>query len=117
MDGEVRRVMVSEIASGLGTLTLGASIGLAIAAPQTSIGPDSVVNLGTVAGICGGILWLNVTLTKIQNRLKRIEETRHETWTWNQMRAWALDLQNKNRDLNIPEPLRPVWATVPEEKP
>lgn len=71
---------------------------------QTTIGPDSVVNLGTVVGICGGIVWLNVTLNRIQNRLKNIESMRPETWTYNMQRAWTLDLQNRNRDMAVPVP-------------
>lgn len=95
-------MLLSDALAGLGGVSLGAI--WASAMMQTTIGPDSVVNLGTVVGICGGILWLNVTLSKIQNRLKSIEAGRGETWTYNMQRAYALDFQNKNRELNVPIP-------------
>lgn len=104
--------ILPEALTGLGGMSLGA---LAATAVQTTIGPDSVVNLGTVVGICGGILWLNVTLSKIQNRLKNIEAIRPETWTYNQMRAWTSELENKNRDLVVPKPERPITPEAIKE--
>jgi hypothetical protein len=100
-------IILPEALTGLGGMTLGA---LAASAAQTSIGPDSVVNLSTVAAICGGIIWLNVTLNKIHNRLKTIEKATPETWTYNMQRAHALDFKIRNPSLDVPIPPERVPA-------
>lgn len=93
--------ILPEALSGLGGMSLGA---LVASTAQATIGPDSVVNLSTVAAICGGIIWLNVTLSKIQNRLKNIEKATPETWTYNMQRAHALDFKIRNPTIDVPIP-------------
>lgn len=84
---------------------------------STRIGDDTYVSVGLVVAICGGILWLNLTLSGIKNRLRSIESGSKETWTFDQMRGWVLEYKVKNpaHAVSIPMPQRPAKKGTGED--
>jgi hypothetical protein len=94
--------VIPEALAGLG----GASFGAMIASiARFQINDDSTVSLAIAASVTCGIVWLNVTLSKIKNDISSLKDARPETWTYNMQRAAMMDFKLRNPDIDVPIPL------------
>lgn len=79
---------------------------------QTVLTEQTLVPIGialaVLAPVCGWLIWLNGRLQKIDGRLASIENSHLETWSYAQMRTWALQLKEANPSLTVPKPDPPL---------
>lgn len=87
---------------------------------QTILDDKTLVSLGTaflvLTPIAGAFAWLQAKLSKIDQRLGRIEEDGRDTWNFSQQEAWALRLGKMNPSLMIPDPQKTIRARTDDDE-
>lgn len=101
--------IIAAISTTLGMAIVGI---LSPAEGATVINEQTAISLGVallvVGPVAGGIIWLKGALKDIASRLASIEEQHEETWSYNAMKAWALELRVANPTLTVPMPEPPL---------
>ena len=70
---------------------------------RMTISKDTLVPLGMVMALCGGVVWISNQLSSIHNKLELLEASLEEQWTKRDMENWGLKLKLENPDIKIPE--------------
>ena len=63
---------------------------------------DTLMPLGMVIALCGGVVWISSQLTNINYKLDMLEESLEEQWTKRDMENWGLKLKLENPTITIP---------------
>jgi len=66
------------------------------------ISQKTLLPIGLVAAIMGGVLWINSTLMDIDYKLQTIELKLENSFTKTEMENWSLRLKMANSELEIP---------------
>ena len=66
------------------------------------ISQKTLLPVGLVAAIMGGVLWINSTLMDIDFKLQTIELKLENSFTKTEMENWSLRLPMANSELEIP---------------
>ena len=66
------------------------------------ISQKTLLPVGLVAAIMGGVLWINSTLMDIDYKLQTIELKLENSFTKTEMENWSLRLKMANSELEIP---------------
>ena len=69
---------------------------------KMTISKDTLVPLGMVVALCGGVVWISNQLSSIHNKLELLEASLEEQWTKRDMENWGLKLKLENPDIKIP---------------
>jgi len=69
---------------------------------RMTISKDTLVPLGMVMALCGGVVWISNQLSSIHNKLELLEASLEEQWTKRDMENWGLKLKLENPDIKIP---------------
>jgi hypothetical protein len=64
---------------------------------------ETLMPLGMVIALCGGVVWISSQLTSINYKLDLLEEKLEDNWTRRDMENWGLRLKMGNPDISIPE--------------
>ena len=64
---------------------------------------DTLMPLGMVIALCGGVVWISTQLTNINYKLDSLEGKLEEQWTKRDMENWGLKLKMGNPDIIIPD--------------
>ena len=67
------------------------------------LGKDTLIPLGLVVAICGGVVWISTQLTNINYKLDLLEGKLEDQWTKRDMENWGLKLKMGNPELQIPD--------------
>ena len=67
-----------------------------------TISKETLVPLGMVVALCGGVVWISNQLSSIHNKLELLEASLEEQWTKRDMENWGLKLKLENPDIKIP---------------
>ena len=70
---------------------------------RMTISKETLVPLGMVVALCGGVVWISNQLSSIHNKLELLEASLEEQWTKRDMENWGLKLKLENPDIKIPE--------------
>tara|TARA_R110000744_G_scaffold274257_3_gene387408 strand:+ start:1185 stop:1418 length:234 start_codon:yes stop_codon:yes gene_type:complete len=70
---------------------------------KTIITQKTLLPIGLVAAICGGVIWINSTLIAIDYKLQAIELELENDFTITEMENWALRFKMMNPDMEIPK--------------
>tara|TARA_R110002124_G_scaffold285063_1_gene463131 strand:- start:1573 stop:1812 length:240 start_codon:yes stop_codon:yes gene_type:complete len=70
---------------------------------KITISKDTLMPLGLVIAICGGVLWISTQLSGINYKLDMLETKLQDQWTNRDMVNWGLRLKMGNPELSIPE--------------
>jgi len=68
-----------------------------------TISKETLMPLGMVIALCGGVVWISTQLTSINYKLDLLEEKLEDNWTSRDMENWGLRLKMENPDLAIPD--------------
>ena len=68
-----------------------------------TISKDTLMPLGMVIALCGGVLWISTQLSGINYKLDMLETKLQDQWTTRDMVNWGLRLKMGNPDIAIPE--------------
>jgi len=68
-----------------------------------TITKDTLMPLGMVIALCGGVLWISTQLSGINYKLDMLETKLQDQWTTRDMVNWGLRLKMGNPDIAIPE--------------
>jgi hypothetical protein len=68
-----------------------------------TISKDTLMPLGMVVALCGGVLWISTQLSGINYKLDMLETKLQDQWTTRDMVNWGLRLKMGNPDIAIPE--------------
>ena len=63
---------------------------------------DTLMPLGMVIALCGGVVWISTQLTHINHKLDALESKLEDQWTKRDMENWGLKLKLENPDIVIP---------------
>ena len=63
---------------------------------------ETLMPLGMVIALCGGVVWISTQLTNINHKLDALEEKLEDQWTYRDMENWGLKLKLQNPDITIP---------------
>ena len=69
---------------------------------KTFITKDTLMPLGMVIALCGGVVWISTQLTNINYKLDMLEGKLEDQWTKRDMENWGLKLKMGNPDITIP---------------
>lgn len=69
---------------------------------KTLITKDTLMPLGMVIAICGGVIWISTQLSGINYKLDMLEGKLEDQWTSRDMENWGLKLQMGNPEIIIP---------------
>ena len=69
---------------------------------KTVFGKDTLIPLGMVVALCGGVVWISTQLTNINYKLDMLEGKLEDQWTKRDMENWGLKLQMGNPEIKIP---------------
>ena len=69
---------------------------------KTLIGKETLMPLGMVIALCGGVVWISTQLTNINYKLDMLEEKLEDQWTKRDMENWGLKLKLENPDIEVP---------------
>ena len=67
-----------------------------------AISKETLMPLGMVIALCGGVVWISTQLTNINYKLDMLEDSLEEQWTKRDMDNWGLKLKLKNPEIEIP---------------
>ncbi|MEO1945278.1 MAG: hypothetical protein ABGY11_13335 [Candidatus Thioglobus sp.] len=67
-----------------------------------SISKETLMPLGMVVALCGGVVWISTQLTTINYKLDTLESKLEDQWTKRDMDNWGLRLKMSNPDINVP---------------
>jgi len=70
---------------------------------KTLITKDTLMPLGLVILVCGGVVWISTQLTSINHKLDLLETKLEDQWTRRDMENWGLKLKMSNPDIVIPD--------------
>ena len=70
---------------------------------KITISKDTLMPLGLVIAICGGVLWISTQLSGINYKLDMLETKLQDQWTTRDMVNRGLRLKMGNPDIAIPE--------------
>ena len=68
-----------------------------------TISKETLMPLGMVIALCGGVVWISTQLTSINYKLDILEEKMDDNWTRRDMENWGLKLKMENPEITIPE--------------
>ena len=68
-----------------------------------AITKETLMPLGMVIALCGGVVWISTQLSGINYKLDALEEKLEDNWTRRDMENWGLKLKLENPDIAIPE--------------
>ena len=68
-----------------------------------TISKETLMPLGMVIALCGGVVWISTQLTNINYKLDMLEEKLEDNWTRRDMENWGLKLKLENPTIAIPE--------------
>lgn len=69
---------------------------------KTFITKDTLMPLGLVLALCGGVVWISTQLTNINYKLDMLEGKLEDQWTRRDMENWGLKLKMGNPEIKIP---------------
>ena len=69
---------------------------------KTVFGKDTLMPLGMVVALCGGVVWISTQLSGINYKLDMLEDKLEDQWTYRDMENWGLKLQMGNPEIIIP---------------
>ncbi|HIO42836.1 MAG TPA: hypothetical protein EYN33_02340 [Gammaproteobacteria bacterium] len=69
---------------------------------KTFITKDTLMPLGMVLALCGGVVWISTQLTNINYKLDMLEGKLEDQWTKRDMENWGLKLKMGNPEIKIP---------------
>ena len=69
---------------------------------KTLITKDTLMPLGMVLALCGGVVWISTQLTNINYKLDLLEGKLEDQWTKRDMENWGLKLKMGNPEIKIP---------------
>ncbi len=69
---------------------------------KTILSKETLMPLGMVIALCGGVVWISTQLTNINYKLDMLEEKLEDNWTRRDMENWGLKLKMENPQLEIP---------------
>tara|TARA_R100000458_G_C8274629_1_gene249627 strand:+ start:105 stop:344 length:240 start_codon:yes stop_codon:yes gene_type:complete len=67
-----------------------------------TISKETLMPLGMVIMLCGGVVWISDQLSSIHNKLELLESSLEEQWTKRDMENWGLKLKLNNPEIEIP---------------
>ena len=67
-----------------------------------TISKETLMPLGMVIALCGGVVWISNQLSSIHNKLDLLESSLEEQWTKRDMENWGLKLMLETPDIIIP---------------
>ena len=67
-----------------------------------TISKETLMPLGLVVMLCGGVVWISNQLTNINYKLDILETKLADQWTTRDMENWGLKLKMENPTINIP---------------
>ena len=69
---------------------------------KTILTKETLMPLGMVITLCGGVVWISTQLTNINYKLDMLEEKLEDQWTRRDMENWGLKLKLQNPEIEIP---------------
>jgi len=69
---------------------------------KTILTKETLMPLGMVIALCGGVVWISTQLTNINYKLDSLEEKLEDQWTHRDMENWGLKLKLENPNISIP---------------
>jgi hypothetical protein len=63
---------------------------------------ETLMPLGMVIALCGGVVWISNQLGKIHYKLDMLESSLEDQWTKRDMENWGLKLKLENPQIEIP---------------
>ena len=63
---------------------------------------ETLMPLGMVIALCGGVVWISTQLGKIHYKLDMLETSLEDQWTKRDMENWGLKLKLENPEIEIP---------------
>jgi len=69
---------------------------------KMTLSKETLMPLGMVIALCGGVVWISTQLTNINYKLDMLEESLEDQWTKRDMENWGLKLKLENPTINIP---------------
>ena len=70
---------------------------------KSLITKDTLMPLGMVVALCGGVVWISTQLTNINYKLDMLEKKLEDNWTKRDMENWGLKLKLENPEITIPQ--------------
>ncbi len=70
---------------------------------RMTISKETLMPLGMVIALCGGVVWISNQLSLIHNKLELLEASLEEQWTKRDMENWGLKLKLENPEIVIPK--------------
>ena len=67
-----------------------------------TISKETLMPLGMVIMLCGGIVWISTQLNNIHFKLETLERKLEDQWTVRDMENWGLKLKMQNPEIKIP---------------
>ena len=67
-----------------------------------AISKETLMPLGMVIMLCGGVVWISNQLSSIHNKLELLESSLEEQWTRRDMENWGLKLKLNNPEIDSP---------------
>ena len=68
-----------------------------------TLSKDTLIPLGMVIALCGGVVWISTQLTNINYKLDMLETKLEDQWTRRDMENWGLKLKLENPDITVPQ--------------
>jgi hypothetical protein len=69
---------------------------------KITLSKDTLMPLGMVIALCGGVVWISSQLTNINYKLDMLESKLEDQWTKRDMENWGLRLKMENPAMTIP---------------
>ncbi len=69
---------------------------------RMTLSKETLMPLGMVIALCGGVVWISNQLSLIHNKLDLLESSLEEQWTKRDMENWGLKLKLENPEIKIP---------------
>ena len=60
---------------------------------KMTLSKETLMPLGMVIALCGGVVWISNQLSSIHNKLELLEASLEEQWTKRDMENWGLKLK------------------------
>tara|TARA_R110002124_G_scaffold30303_1_gene104399 strand:+ start:803 stop:1042 length:240 start_codon:yes stop_codon:yes gene_type:complete len=70
---------------------------------KMTISKETLMPLGMVVALCGGVVWISSQLSGINYKLDMLESGLEDQWTTRDMENWGLKLKLENPEITIPE--------------
>ena len=69
---------------------------------KMALSKDTLIPLGMVIALCGGVVWISTQLNNINYKLDALESSLEDQWTKRDMENWGLKLKLGNPNIVIP---------------